>query len=152
MDVQSGENFSVMHFDTLNQFKQASFKLPGKGEINGKQFVKQQLGLSGMEVSLNHLAAGAAIPFYHRHQQNEELYIIVQGQGQFQIDDEIIDVAEGSLVRIAPQGIRTWRNHSQQDLLYIVIQAKANSSISSTIEDGELVDKAMHWPESALTN
>ena len=33
-----------------------------------------KLALTGCEVSVNELPAGAAVPFVHRHQENEELW------------------------------------------------------------------------------
>ena len=41
------------------------------------------LELSGCEVSSNHLPAGAAVPFVHCHKENEELYIVLAGKGEF---------------------------------------------------------------------
>ena len=32
------------------------------------------LALTGAEVSINHLPAGAGVPFVHSHKQNEEIY------------------------------------------------------------------------------
>lgn len=34
------------------------------------------LGLTGAEVSVNHLPAGAGVPFVHSHRKNEEIYAI----------------------------------------------------------------------------
>ena len=35
-----------------------------------------QLGLTGAEVSINILPAGASVPFVHSHKENEEIYAI----------------------------------------------------------------------------
>ena len=34
------------------------------------------LGLTGAEISINNLPAGAGVPFVHSHKKNEEIYII----------------------------------------------------------------------------
>lgn len=39
------------------------------------------LGLTGAEVSVNSLPAGAQVPFVHSHKQNEEIYAILSGSG-----------------------------------------------------------------------
>lgn len=41
------------------------------------------LGLTGCEISVNTLPEGAAVPFVHAHIENEEIYIILEGQGEF---------------------------------------------------------------------
>ena len=38
------------------------------------------LSLTGAEVSVNHLPAGAGVPFVHAHKQNEEIYGILEGK------------------------------------------------------------------------
>ena len=48
------------------------------------------LGLTGAEVSVNQLPAGAGVPFVHAHQQNEEIYGILAGKGKAVIDGEEI--------------------------------------------------------------
>ena len=86
------------------------------------------------------------MPFYHTHQQNEEVYIFIQGKGQMQVDGEVIEVQEGSIVRIAPKGLRTWRNNTQEPLLYIVIQMRENSLNQYGLGDGVVPEKAVSWP------
>lgn len=86
------------------------------------------------------------MPFYHQHQENEEVYIFIQGKGQMQVDGEIIDVQEGSVVRIAPNGLRTWRNNSTEPLLYIVAQMRANSLRQYGFGDGVVPEKVVTWP------
>jgi len=100
-----------------------------------------------MEVSLGKLAPGTGVPYSHRHVENEELYLFIKGSGQFLIDGEVIDVQEGSCIRVAPDGVRAWRNNSTEDLYYIVIQAKNNSLGAHTLEDGKIVDPKAKWPE-----
>ena len=41
-----------------------------------------KLSLTGAEVSINHLPAGASVPFVHAHKNNEEIYAILEGAGK----------------------------------------------------------------------
>jgi hypothetical protein len=68
----------------------------------GKLFLRSLLGSAGLEMSLNVVPPGKGIPFLHRHRQNDEVYVVVGGRGQFLVDGECIDVAEGSVLRLAP--------------------------------------------------
>ncbi len=63
----------------------------------GKLFLRKLLESAGLEMSLNVVPPGKSIPFLHRHRENEEVYVVVGGQGQFLVDGECIDVAEGSV-------------------------------------------------------
>lgn len=93
------------------------------------------------------MAPGAGMPIYHQHQQNEEVYIFIQGKGQVQVDGEVIDVHEGSIVRIAPNGERTWRNNSDEPLLYIIIQMRENSLEQYGLGDAKVPEKVVSWPD-----
>ncbi|MCZ8523210.1 MULTISPECIES: cupin domain-containing protein [Paenibacillus] len=123
-------------------------KLDGAARVGGgKLFLKEGLGLTGMEVSLNRLPAGASVPFHHSHRENEELYVFLSGQGQFQIDGQIIEVSEGTSIRVAPAGVRTLRCHGGEDLHFIVVQARDGSLRQYTRTDGVLSDQPVTWPE-----
>jgi hypothetical protein len=90
--------------------------------------------------------AGAGVPFYHKHHLHEELYLFLNGQGQFQIDEKIIEIREGTALRVSPDGERTWRNNSKEDLFYIVIQATEFSIAADGTEDGYSVQRKVVWP------
>jgi len=147
MNKKTGTNHTIIDIGSLSNIQNAEFTHEALGTIKGKNFLKDDLGLNGMEISLNIFPANTAVPFYHRHDKNEELYIFIKGQGQFQVDDETFDVKEGSMVRVAPPGVRTLRNNSNEDLYYFVVQARANSMQTGTISDGSLVKKQIEWPE-----
>ena len=42
----------------------------------------EKLSLTGAEISLNELPAGANVPFVHSHKENEEIYGILSGNGK----------------------------------------------------------------------
>lgn len=136
---ESKSNFSFIdlgHFANIGQYL---FTHPKLEKTAGKKFLKDELGLSGMEISINKLSPGESMPFSHKHQENEELYLFLKGNGEFCVDGEWFKVQEGSAIRVAPNGVRTWRKSSTEDLIFIVIQAKKGTMLGSTIEDGILV-------------
>lgn len=116
-------------------------------EVPGKVFLHDPLQLTGMEISYGLLPPGASIPFYHKHRENEEVYLFLSGSGEFQVDGEVIPIEEGSAVRIAPQGVRCCRNTSQQPMFYICIQAQQNSLEHWTLSDGVPVPGPVTWPQ-----
>jgi len=141
-----GTNFAAYHGGSLADWANHTLDFPGVGLVPGKHFVKDILGLTGCEISINSMPPGMSMPFAHQHQQNEEVYLFVQGAGQMQVDDAVIDVKEGTMVRVAPGGLRTWRNNSAQPLVYIVIQVKEGSLVQYSKEDGIRSDAAVVWP------
>jgi len=146
MRTESGPNFSAAHAGPLAQLNEYKFEVSGR-TASGKLFIKDFLGLTGMQISMNKLPPGKAVPFYHQHKQNEEAYIFIGGRGQMQVDGTTFDVAEGTIVKITPQGSRCLRNNSDEDLYYICIQAKDGSLTQETFEDGVRSDKPVTWPD-----
>ena len=47
-------------------------------------------------------------PFGHRHREQEEVYVVVSGSGRIRLDDEIIDLRQWDVVRVAPQVTRAF--------------------------------------------
>jgi len=136
MKAIHGKHFSAAEAGALRDWGQHSHPHPKLGAVRGKLFLKEILGLTSMEASLGKMGPGAALPFFHKHRQHEELYIIVGGRGQFQIDDQVLDVKEGSVLRVAPEAARTWRNNSTEDLYYICIQAAVGTVKGDATSDG----------------
>jgi mannose-6-phosphate isomerase-like protein (cupin superfamily) len=127
---------------------QANYTVSHKGAFAnlGKVFLKDALQLTSMEVSLNNLPPNGQVPFYHKHRENEELYVFLKGQGQFHVDGNEFDVFEGTSVRVAPVGVRALRNASaSEDLIFIVIQAKENSLAQWVETDGIILERPIEW-------
>lgn len=112
--------------------------------LTDKHFAKEQLGLSSMEVSVNRLPAGTGVPFVHTHKMNEELYVVVSGEGMFYADGEEFELQEGTLVRVAPAVERAIRA-GKADLCYICIQAAENSLRQYTMTDGVISETKTAW-------
>ena len=93
------------------------------------------LKLTGCEVSYNNLPAGVAVPFVHKHKENEELYLIVKGSGEFFLDGEIITLAAGDCVRVDPACERCIKAGAE-GLSFYCIQTKAGSLEHFTATDG----------------
>jgi mannose-6-phosphate isomerase-like protein (cupin superfamily) len=101
-----------------------------------RQELHEALALSGVEVSLNRMAAGQAVPFVHSHKQNEEVYVVIEGKGTFVIDGDEIEVGEGSLLRVDPAGQRQIKAADDSDLFFVCVQATAGSLIQFSATDG----------------
>lgn len=94
-----------------------------------------KLGLTGAEVSINNLPAGAGVPFSHAHKQNEEIYGILSGKGKAVIDGEEIDLKAGDWLRVDPKASRKFSAAADSPISYICIQTKAGSLTEFTGSD-----------------
>ena len=112
---------------------------------NDGQNLKDTVGTTGCEISFGTIEPGQAAPFFHSHKQNEEIYIILSGAGDFQVNDTAFPIAEGSIVRVATACNRSIRCTSTEKMLYICIQAKEGSLEQCTMEDGEITQQKTKW-------
>jgi mannose-6-phosphate isomerase-like protein (cupin superfamily) len=145
--VRTAQNFAVTDFGLFSDLRQFTFETPEAPlALEGKVFLKQILNLSSVEISFNNLPPNTSVPFYHKHRLNEETYIFIRGNGEFQVDDCVFPVGEGTVVRVDPNGERCMRNTSDNDdLCWIVIQSRAGSHPDHTIQDGFGVQKRVSW-------
>ena len=97
------------------------------------------LSLTGAEISVNALPAGASVPFVHAHKQNEEIYGILEGEGSAVIDGETVTVTAGDWLRVAPVAKRQFSASQHSAIKYICIQVKANSLEGYTATDAEIM-------------
>ncbi|MBD5311094.1 MAG: cupin domain-containing protein [Bacteroides sp.] len=109
--------------------------------FEGKQFVKDATGATSCEISFGTLPAGETVPFFHSHKENEENYIILSGAGRFQVDDDVFDVAEGSVIRVATNCDRNLKCTSAEPMTYICIQAKEGSLGGYTMTDAAITER-----------
>ena len=107
--------------------------------FEGKAFLKDLTGATAMEFSVGSLPAGEALPFKHKHKQNEEVYVFLSGSGVMTLDGDDFPVASGSVVRVDLAVGRTHRNTGDAPLVFLCFQAKAGSLEQATLDDGELI-------------
>lgn len=94
-----------------------------------------KLGLTGAEISVNTLPAGASVPFVHAHKANEEIYFVISGRGRAIVDGDEIELKEGDWIRIDPAGKRQFFAAADSPISYICIQVKAGSLGAYTADD-----------------
>ena len=70
---------------------------------------------------------------WHRHFDQHELYVLLEGTGRMRIDDESITLEPLSAVLVEPEHLRQLFNDTETDALWLVVGAP-RESVSSTLE------------------
>lgn len=133
---------SVGEMATLNEHVLA---LGPDVQIPGKVFTGAALQATGAELSFQSYPVGGETGFVHTHKCHEELYIFIKGKGQMQVDGEVFDIAEGSVVRVAPAPKRSVRNTGDEPLVMLCIQYKADSFTAEDATDGDILGEPVVW-------
>ncbi len=101
----------------------------------GRVELHETLSLTGAEISINKLPAGANVPFVHSHKTNEEIYGILGGKGKVVIDGEEIALTAGDWLRISPTAKRQFFAAEDAGISFVCIQTKENSLEGFTADD-----------------
>ncbi|QGJ70698.1 Cupin domain-containing protein [Planctomycetales bacterium 10988] len=139
-----------IHVETgsFEQWAEHSFEHPLlKTPAHGKLFLKDLLAVDGAEISINQFPPGWAMPFLHAHKRNDEIYVILQGEGEFYLDGKIFPVKQGSVVLARPNASRSLRNRGDEWLTYLCLQVASDSKIGGTTSDGKAVAGSPGWQE-----
>jgi uncharacterized cupin superfamily protein len=64
------------------------------------------LGLEKSGVSYIRLAPGFRIPFGHKHKQQEEVYVLVNGSARIKVEDEVRELRQWDAVRLHRDTLR----------------------------------------------
>lgn len=80
----------------------------GHGDAMEARFAKGDLETEETGFSFHRLKAGKRQPFGHRHEEAEEVYVVVRGDGLLKLDDEIIEVETLDAIRVSPEVTRAF--------------------------------------------
>ncbi len=139
--ISEGTNYKAIDIGTLDNLSNYSFIHPRLGHtVESKLFVGEHLKSTGSEVSFMELPAKTAVSFLHKHKKHEEIYIFLKGTGQYQVDEDVFPIKEGSIIRVSPNGSRTLRNDSENGMIYMVIQSVAGTLNGYNITDGYRIE------------
>jgi mannose-6-phosphate isomerase-like protein (cupin superfamily) len=89
----------------LSEVKDAA---PGFGadEFQEARFAREDLEAEQAGLAHIKVKPGKRMPFGHKHDEAEEIYVVIAGSGRIKLDDEIIEVTELDAIRISPEVAR----------------------------------------------
>jgi mannose-6-phosphate isomerase-like protein (cupin superfamily) len=79
------------------------FEMPREMEA---RFARSPLGGETLGISLMTLDPNFRIPFGHKHEGQEEVYVIVRGSARVKVEDEIVELGEWDAIRFDKDTMR----------------------------------------------
>jgi mannose-6-phosphate isomerase-like protein (cupin superfamily) len=66
--------------------------------------------LDSRDLGVSHFRYGANLrsPSGHSHREQEEAYVVVAGSGRMLLDDEVLELRQWDVVRVAPEVVRAF--------------------------------------------
>ncbi len=93
------------------------------------------LTLQHSGVSYARWAPDFRVPFGHRHQRQEEVYVVVSGGGRMKLGDEMVELRQWDAVRVPPETIRQFEA-GPDGAEFLIIGAPRTEP-----NDGEILDR-----------
>lgn len=78
----------------------------GVGDAGCIRFPREAVHAEATGFAHLQLHPGKRHPFPHRHEQAEEIYLVLSGSGSVKLEDEIRELSTHDIVRVAPQVTR----------------------------------------------
>ena len=72
------------------------------------RFGRKHLDSDHLGVSYFRYGAGFKAPYGHRHKEQEEAYVVVEGSGRAWLDGDIVDLRRWDVVRVGPPVVRAF--------------------------------------------
>jgi len=127
------EPFSIVNLLDLDDV--VSARVEG---LQGR-FARAQLDSRDLGVSHWRYAPGLRSTTGHRHGEQEEAYVVVAGSGQVMLDDEVRELRQWDVVRVAPPVVRAFA--AGPDGMDIIAIGGPKPAVS----DGEMLQVV--WPD-----
>lgn len=145
--IAQGANFAAVNVGKISEIIEHELPMGPDFIIKGKVFAGQAVGAAASEFSFQTLVPGQDSGFLHTHKTHEELYFILRGEGQYQVDGEIFPVSEGTVVRVSPDGKRALKNTGNENLTMLCVQYKATpfTDEDSPMTDGNILQEPLNW-------
>lgn len=70
------------------------------------RFPRDDLEVESLGIALITVKPGERQPFAHRHNEAEEVYVVLRGGGRIKLDDEVVELSEMDAIRLNPRVTR----------------------------------------------
>lgn len=111
----------------------------------GRSELHDSIDLTGAEISCNLLPAGVSVPFVHSHKKNEEIYIVLEGEGKVWLNGKVFPLSAGDSFRVTPEVERCISAAADSSIRFLCVQVKAGSLEGFTMNDGVMSENKPEW-------
>jgi mannose-6-phosphate isomerase-like protein (cupin superfamily) len=93
---------------TIKNLKEVEDAAAGRSSGIEARFGRKHLDSEHLGVSYFRYGPGVRPGYGHRHREQEEAYVVVGGSGRIRLDDEIVELKQWDVVRVAPNVLRAF--------------------------------------------
>ncbi|RZU65862.1 cupin domain [Microterricola gilva] len=139
--------YEILDIGGLDEWREHFGGFRPESSRDGRRVVDQELTMQYIGMTVNALAPGEEAGYWHRHSRVEELYVFLGGTGQMGLDDDVVDVKAGSVVRVGQGVWRTWRcaPDAAEQLRWLCIRAGGEELPALPNDSERATDRPLPW-------
>jgi mannose-6-phosphate isomerase-like protein (cupin superfamily) len=125
---------------TVKNLREVEDQAPRFGfeEVQEARFPYRDLDAETIGMAFHRVKPGRRQAFAHRHQQAEEIYVVVSGSGRMKLDEDVLDVGTLDAIRVSPEMARAFE--AGNDGLELIVFGPRHEG------DGEILREEF-WPD-----
>jgi mannose-6-phosphate isomerase-like protein (cupin superfamily) len=95
---------------TLKNLREVEDQAPkfGFSEVQEARFPREDLRAETIGLAFHIVRPGCRQAFAHRHENAEEIYVVLSGRGRLKLDEDVVEVGALDAVRVAPSVARAF--------------------------------------------
>jgi len=142
--------YDVVEIGSIGQWRGHFGGFDESRSRQGRRIVDHDLTMQYIGMSANALAPDEQAGYWHEHSRIEELYVFLDGRGEMGLDDDVVPVGPGTVVRVGQGVWRTWRAlpDSPGELRWLCIRAGGDELPHLPDDSRRAPDRPMPWGES----
>jgi mannose-6-phosphate isomerase-like protein (cupin superfamily) len=140
-------SYEVVSIGSLDDWRSHHGGFTAAKSRDGRRVVDHELAMQYIGLTANALEPGEQAGYWHAHSRVEELYVFLEGRGQMGLDDDVVEVGPGSVVRVGQNVWRTWRAlpDSPGELRWLCIRAGGEQLPELPNDSTRSEERAMPW-------
>src|SRR5438105_15826493 len=92
---------------SLGQVEDVALKF-GFDEVQERRIVREDLDSVTIGLAFHVVKPNCRQAFAHRHEQAEEIYVVISGRGRIKLDDDVREIGPMDAIRVAPPVARAF--------------------------------------------
>jgi mannose-6-phosphate isomerase-like protein (cupin superfamily) len=132
-----GESYTIKNLRESEDFAPKF----GFDSVQEARFPWRDLGAERTGLAYHVVKAGQRQGFAHRHNEAEEIYVVLSGRGRVKLDDDVNDVGPLDAIRIAPAVARAFEASGDAQLELLVFGPHHE-------KDSEMIQNEDFWGDA----
>lgn len=139
--------YQVVEIGALEEWRAPHGGFDAARSRDGRRVVDHELTMQYIGMTANALQPGEEAGYWHVHRKIEEVYVFLHGRGQMGLDDDVVEVGPGTVVRVGQGVARTWRARPDGpgELRWLCLRAGGEALPHLPDDSSRLPERSMPW-------